>query len=73
MNTPHPRIEYGAGSDPEAVKELNFSPAFSGVKTGVQSVRNTPKTLDSGFRRNDVKKKRVDFFTPFLSPRGEEK
>ena len=31
----------------EAVKKLNFSPAHSGMKTGVQSVRNALKTLDS--------------------------
>ena len=34
------------------------------VKTGVQSVLKALKTLDSGFRRNDVKKKQIDFFTP---------
>jgi alcohol dehydrogenase class IV len=34
------------------------------VKTGVQHVRNALKTLDSGFRRNDVKKNQIDFFTP---------
>jgi hypothetical protein len=33
------------------------------VKTGVQSIAKTLKTLDSGFRRNDVKKNRTDFFT----------
>ena len=49
---------------PEAVKKLNFSPAHSGMKTGVQSVCNAPKTQDSAFRRNDVKRNRIDFFTP---------
>jgi pantetheine-phosphate adenylyltransferase len=39
------------------------------VKTGVHSVRKALKTLDSGFRRNDVKKNQIDFFTP--SGRGE--
>jgi len=34
------------------------------VKTGVQSVLKALKTLDSGFRRNDVKKNQIDFFTP---------
>ena len=48
---------------PEGVKKLNFSPASSGVKTGVQSVRNVLKTLDSGFRRNDVKRNQIYFFT----------
>ena len=33
----------------EGVKKLNLSPALSGVKTGVQSVRNASKTLDSGW------------------------
>jgi hypothetical protein len=49
---------------PEGVKKLNFSPASSGVKIGVQSIRNALKTLDSGFRRNDVKKSQINFFTP---------
>jgi hypothetical protein len=34
------------------------------VKTGVRSIAKALKTLDSGFRRNDVKKNRTDFFTP---------
>jgi hypothetical protein len=51
-------------SPPEGVKKLNFSPAYSGVKTGVQSVRKAPKMLDSGLRRNDVKGNQIDFFTP---------
>jgi len=34
------------------------------VKTGVQAIGKALKTLDSGFRRNDEKKKRTDFFTP---------
>jgi hypothetical protein len=34
------------------------------VKTGVQQVRKVLKTLDSGFRRNDVTKNQIDFFTP---------
>ena len=34
------------------------------MKTGVQSVLKALKTLDSGFRRNDVKKNQIDFFTP---------
>jgi len=38
---------------PEGVKKFNFSPASSGVKTGVQSIRKALKTMDSGFRRND--------------------
>jgi hypothetical protein len=33
------------------------------MKTGVQSIRHTVKTLDSGFHRNDVRKKQIDFFT----------
>jgi len=41
------------------------------VKTGVQSITKALKTLDSGLRRNDVKKNRTNFFTP--SPvKGEE-
>jgi len=48
----------------EGVKKLNFSPAQSGMKTGVQEVRKALKTLDSGFRRNDVKKNEIGFFTP---------
>jgi hypothetical protein len=34
------------------------------VKTGVQSIAKAVKTLDSGFRRNDVKKNQIVFFTP---------
>jgi hypothetical protein len=34
------------------------------VKTGVQSIAKVLKTLDSGFRRNDVKKNEINFFTP---------
>jgi len=34
------------------------------VKTGVRSVRKALKTLDSGFRRNDVEKNQIDFLTP---------
>ena len=34
------------------------------MKTGVQSVRKASKTLDSGFRRNDAIKNRINFFTP---------
>jgi hypothetical protein len=33
---------------PEGVKKLNFSPASGGVKTGVQAIRKSLKTLDSG-------------------------
>jgi hypothetical protein len=40
------------------------------VKTGVQEIGKALKTLDSGFRRNDEKKKRTNFFTP-SSLRGE--
>jgi hypothetical protein len=40
------------------------------VKTGVQSIAKTLKTLDSGFRRNDVKKNRTDFFTPSHFAKG---
>jgi hypothetical protein len=36
------------------------------VKTGVQSIAKALKTLDFGFRRNDVKRNQVDFFTPSL-------
>jgi hypothetical protein len=50
------------------------------VKTGVQSIAKALKTLDSGFRRNDVKKNRTDFFTPYPlwsggkpTPRGEKR
>jgi hypothetical protein len=43
------------------------------VKTGVQSIAKTLKTLDSGFRRNDVKKNRTDFFTPSLFQRGKKR
>ena len=35
----------------------------SPVKTGVQSICNAMKTLDSGFLRNDVKERQPDFFT----------
>jgi hypothetical protein len=38
--------------------------AVTPVKTGVQSIRKALKTLDSGFRRNDVKKSQINFFTP---------
>jgi hypothetical protein len=34
------------------------------MKTGIQSIAKGLKTLDSGFRRNDVKKSQIDFFTP---------
>jgi hypothetical protein len=34
------------------------------VKTGVQEIGKALKKLDSGFRRNDVKKTQIDFFTP---------
>jgi hypothetical protein len=34
------------------------------VETGVQEIGKALKTLDSGFRRNDVKKTQIDFFTP---------
>ena len=34
------------------------------MKTGVQSIAKVLKTLDSGFRRNDVKKNEINFFTP---------
>jgi len=51
------------------VKKLNFS-RHPG-ETGVQSIAKGLKTLDSGFRRDDVKKSQIDFFTP--SPiKGEE-
>jgi hypothetical protein len=40
------------------------------VKTGVQSIAKALKKLDSGFRRNDVKKNRTDFFTPSPFERG---
>jgi hypothetical protein len=33
------------------------------VKTGVQKIRKALKELDSGFRRNDLKKNQIDFFT----------
>ncbi len=46
------------------LKELNFSPAWSGMKTGVQSVRNVMKTLDSGFLRNDEKGGCAKFVSP---------
>jgi len=36
------------------------------VKTGVQEIAKALKTLDSGFRRNDMKKNEIDFFTPSL-------
>jgi len=57
----------------EGVKKLNFSPAPSGVKTGVQSVPKILKALDSGFRRNDVKNSQINFFTPSGLEWGEEK
>jgi hypothetical protein len=38
------------------------------VKTGVQEIWNALQRLDSGFRRNDVKKTKIDFFTS--SPLG---
>jgi hypothetical protein len=47
---------YPPPSSPEGAKKLNFSPAHSGMKTGVQEVAKALKTLDSGFRRNDLKK-----------------
>jgi hypothetical protein len=34
------------------------------VKTGVQKIGKSLKTLDSGFRRNDGKKTQIDSFTP---------
>jgi len=34
------------------------------VKTGVQEIRKAVKKLDSGFRRNDFKKDKINFFTP---------
>jgi len=52
---PHP-------SRPEGVK--NWLLFVSPVKTGVQSICNLLKTLDSGFRRNDVKQHGTKFFTP---------
>jgi hypothetical protein len=33
------------------------------VKTGVQKIRKALKELDSGFRRNDMKKNQINFFT----------
>jgi len=51
------------------VKKLNY--AVTPVKTGVQSIAKALKTLDSGFRRNDVKKNRTDYFTPSLVKRGQ--
>jgi hypothetical protein len=47
---------------PEGVKKLNFS-RHPGENRG-PAARNALKTLDSGFRRNDVKKNQIDFFTP---------
>jgi len=47
---------------PEGVKKLNFS--RHPVKTGVQEIGKALEKLDSGFRRNDVKKTQIDFFTP---------
>jgi hypothetical protein len=52
-----------AANPSQGVKELKFSTARRGMKTGVQSIRHTVKTLDSGFHRNDVRKKQIDFFT----------
>jgi hypothetical protein len=40
------------------------------VKTGVQSIRKALKTLDSGFRRNDVKRSQINFFTPSPLSKG---
>jgi len=34
------------------------------MKTGVQEIVKALKTLDSGFRQNEVKKDQFDFFTP---------
>jgi len=50
------------------VKNLIY--AVTPVKTGVQSIAKALKKLDSGFRRNDVKKNRTDFFTPSPFKRG---
>jgi len=36
------------------------------MKTGDQEIAKTLKNLDSGFRRNDVKREQIDFFTPSL-------
>jgi hypothetical protein len=41
------------------------------VKTGVQSIAKVLKTLDSGFRRNAVKKIEINFFTPSGERGGE--
>jgi hypothetical protein len=50
------------------VKKLSF--VVTPVKTGVQSIVKALKTLDSGFRRNDVKKNQIDLFTASLFSQG---
>jgi hypothetical protein len=61
---------------PNGLKELDFSPAFSGVKTGVQQVRDPRKHWipagvypDENRGRNDVKKGQIDF-SQFPLPKG---
>jgi hypothetical protein len=55
------------------VKKLNFSPASSGVKTGVQSIR---KALKSRSERDwipafaGMKKSQINIFTPSPIKRG---
>jgi hypothetical protein len=46
--------------DPEAVKKLHS--IVSPVKTGVQGICDSQKTLDSGFRRNDVEQHGINLF-----------
>jgi hypothetical protein len=46
----------------EGVKKLSFS-RHPGENRGPVNAK-VLKTLDSGFRRNDVKKNEINFFTP---------
>jgi hypothetical protein len=56
IHHPHPTL-------PRRCEKIKIS-AVTPVKTGVQSIAKAVKTLDSGFRRNDVKKNQIDIFTP---------
>ncbi|MBU4117580.1 MAG: hypothetical protein KJ555_02305, partial [Proteobacteria bacterium] len=48
--------------------DMMDSPKFvTPVKTGVQPLRNSPKTLDSGFRRNDEMSQFLIFFRVHLT------
>jgi len=70
QGSPAPHVVHGRSVDPHpsppsAGGELrkNRTVFVSPVKTGVQSICNSMKTLDSGYRRNDVKQHQTNFFT----------